>query len=182
MLLDAALAVFTERGYTDASIAEIVEGADSSVGSLYHHFSGKNELYLTLWERWQSAQEDRVSAAVETARATGEKRGPVLLIAAARGFLEGSWADRTIGSLFFNKDGPPGFEATRRERLQTWLRDNLTVVNIADGAISRVSVAVLTTILGEANREVMASKSQSDAEKIIDAVIEMITVLQPDLA
>ncbi|MGH3216157.1 MAG: helix-turn-helix domain-containing protein, partial [Trebonia sp.] len=37
-LLDAARQVFTERGFSDASIADIVERAGSSVGSLYHHF------------------------------------------------------------------------------------------------------------------------------------------------
>jgi len=43
-LLDAARQVFTEQGFTNASIADVVERAGSSVGSLYHHFGGKSEL------------------------------------------------------------------------------------------------------------------------------------------
>ena len=39
-LLDAARQVFTERGFSDASIADIVQRAGSSVGSLDHHFGG----------------------------------------------------------------------------------------------------------------------------------------------
>ena len=47
-LLDAARAVFAEQGFSDASIADVVERAGSSVGSLYHHFGGKSELYFAL--------------------------------------------------------------------------------------------------------------------------------------
>jgi AcrR family transcriptional regulator len=48
-LLDAAAEVFVEHGFTNASISDIVSRAGSSVGSLYHHFGGKTELFLALW-------------------------------------------------------------------------------------------------------------------------------------
>ena len=47
-LLSSARAVFTASGFAEASIAEVVAGAGASVGSLYHHFGGKAELYLCL--------------------------------------------------------------------------------------------------------------------------------------
>ena len=47
-LLDAARAVFAEQGFDKTSIADLVERAGSSVGSLYHHFDGKSELFLAL--------------------------------------------------------------------------------------------------------------------------------------
>ncbi len=54
-LLDAARQVFTERGFAEASIADIVQRAGSSVGSLYHHFGGKSELFIALWQEHQLA-------------------------------------------------------------------------------------------------------------------------------
>ncbi len=60
-MLAAAREVFTERGFADASVADVVERAGSSVGSLYHHFGGKAELFLALWEDHQAA--DTVAAA-----------------------------------------------------------------------------------------------------------------------
>ena len=57
-LLDAARAVFVEQGFADASIAEVVRRADSSVGSLYHHFGGKSELFMALWQEHQAAHEE----------------------------------------------------------------------------------------------------------------------------
>ena len=32
--------------------------AGLSVGSIYHHFGGKNELYLALWRRYNLAREE----------------------------------------------------------------------------------------------------------------------------
>ena len=61
-LLDAARAVFSEQGFADASIADVVERAGSSVGSLYHHFGGKSELFIALWQDYQHAQEEAASA------------------------------------------------------------------------------------------------------------------------
>ena len=70
-LLDAAREVFTGQGFAEASIADVVERADSSVGSLYHHFGGKSELFIALWREYTQAQEASASAVVAEARAAG---------------------------------------------------------------------------------------------------------------
>jgi AcrR family transcriptional regulator len=70
-LLDAARQVFAGRGFSDASIADIVQRAGSSVGSLYHHFGGKSELYIALREEHQLAHEEAASQAVAEARKQG---------------------------------------------------------------------------------------------------------------
>ena len=49
-LLTAALRVFAERGYGHASVDEIAAVAGYSKGALYWHFSGKEDLLLTLLE------------------------------------------------------------------------------------------------------------------------------------
>jgi AcrR family transcriptional regulator len=48
-ILDAALHVFTERGYHRASIEEIRERSGASIGSIYHHFGGKEQLAAALY-------------------------------------------------------------------------------------------------------------------------------------
>ena len=70
-MLDAAREVFVAHGFSDASIADIVERAGSSVGSLYHHFGGKSELYVALWQEYHPAQEEAASQAVAKARRSG---------------------------------------------------------------------------------------------------------------
>ena len=49
-LLTAALRVFARRGYRDAGVDEIAAEAGYSKGALYWHFSGKEELLMTLLE------------------------------------------------------------------------------------------------------------------------------------
>jgi AcrR family transcriptional regulator len=49
-LLDAALRVFASRGYRQAGVDEIAAAAGYSKGALYWHFSGKEDLLLTLLE------------------------------------------------------------------------------------------------------------------------------------
>lgn len=43
-ILDAARATFLERGVVGASVEEVCERSGASVGSLYHHFGGKEGL------------------------------------------------------------------------------------------------------------------------------------------
>src|ERR1700723_2087132 len=83
-LLNAAREVFTEQGFTEASIADVVERAGSSVGSLYHHFGGKSELFLALWQEHQLAHEQAASKAVAGARKAGVTDPGELFAAGAR--------------------------------------------------------------------------------------------------
>lgn len=55
-LLEAALTVFGERGYSAATLDEIAKRAGVTRGALYHHFGGKAELFLlVLQEGWTKA-------------------------------------------------------------------------------------------------------------------------------
>lgn len=174
VLLDAAREVFAERGFAESSVADVVERAGSSVGSLYHHFGGKSELFLALWEEWKDSQEKRAAEAVTAARRAGETQPLALFVAGARGFLRGSWEGRAVGSLFVDKDGPPGFELLRRTRGHEWIRQNSLLLQAPDDAIGRVTVSVLTTVIGEAGREVMSSRTRREAQAIVDAAVVMI--------
>ncbi|MDD7966992.1 TetR/AcrR family transcriptional regulator [Actinomycetospora lemnae] len=57
-LLDAAAAVFAEKGYGAASVGEIARTAGVSVGSIYAHFAGKQDLFLALMDRRRVAEMD----------------------------------------------------------------------------------------------------------------------------
>ena len=62
-MLDAALAVFSEKGYGGASVDEIAERAEFGKGTIYNYFpGGKDELFLTLFEERVVAGLHRVIA------------------------------------------------------------------------------------------------------------------------
>jgi AcrR family transcriptional regulator len=69
-LLDAALEVFSERGYRDASVDDVAERAGYSKGAVYWHFSSKDDLFFALWDErvdkpWSQTIELLESAAAD---------------------------------------------------------------------------------------------------------------------
>src|SRR6202042_3512946 len=171
-LLDAAREIFTEQGFIEASIADVVERAGSSVGSLYHHFGGKSELFVALWQEHQVAHEEAASKAVAAARQTGVTDSTELFCAGARAFLDGSWQRRDLAMLFFAGDGPPGFEVLKRRRSGEWIGQNDALLRLPDTPLDRLFAAILTSLIGEGAREVSMAKTRRQATRIIDAVIE----------
>jgi AcrR family transcriptional regulator len=171
-LLDAARDVFTRQGFAEASIADIVERAGSSVGSLYHHFGGKSELFLALWQEHQQAYEEASSSAVAAAKQRGVADPAELFAEGARAYLNASWQRRDLAMLFSAGDGPPGFELMKRQRGRQWINQNDALLRLTDTSLDRLYAAVLTSLIAEGSREVAAAKTRVQADRVIDAVLE----------
>jgi AcrR family transcriptional regulator len=178
VMLGAAREVFAERGFAGASIAEVLERAGSSVGSLYHHFGGKAELFMALWHDHQEAQEQRAAGAVAQARTDGEKDPLALFVTGAQAFLESSWERRDLARLFMD-DGPPGFEVMRRARAQEWARQNAVLLGAGSRPVDRLAVAVLTMIIAEAMREIVTCPDEQEAGTVAQEAIRLIRRLGP---
>jgi len=48
-LLETASAVFAEKGYRDATVAEICEKAEANIAAVNYHFGDKESLYDAVW-------------------------------------------------------------------------------------------------------------------------------------
>ncbi len=66
-ILDAATEAFATRGFTATTMADVVAGSGASVGSIYHHFGGKSELFLAIFEQMADAVDRRIDAAMRQA-------------------------------------------------------------------------------------------------------------------
>ncbi|WP_106397812.1 TetR/AcrR family transcriptional regulator [Actinocorallia populi] len=173
-LLTAAREVFAERGYEAAGIAEIVERSGISVGSLYHHYGGKAGLYLALWEDHTAEQERRATRAVKRARADGVKDPIALFILGARAFLEVCWEQRHTSRLFAGGEGPAGFGLMRRRRVRLWIQQNTKLLGEQE---SGMLALILTTVMGEAGREVAVAESDAEAAALVDEVAAILARL-----
>ncbi|AWS46756.1 TetR/AcrR family transcriptional regulator [Streptosporangium sp. 'caverna'] len=169
-LLVAAREVFVESGFAESGVTDVVSRAGASVGSLYHHFSGKADLYLTLFDEFQIRQTQRTKQAVQAARAEGENDPMRLFIAGARAYLEGCLAEREISALFLRGDGPPGFEVIMRDRLRQWAKRNATLFEGDEGAL----VVVLTGALAAAVSEVALSEDEDASRVLAEGVLAII--------
>jgi len=112
-LLAAAREVFTTEGYAQAGVTDIVNKAGASVGSLYHHFSGKADLFLTLFEELNNEHAERTRVAVRRARDAGVTDPKQLFLVGAREYLAVCVEQRELFRLFTSGDGPPGFDLVR---------------------------------------------------------------------
>jgi AcrR family transcriptional regulator len=177
--LEAAREVFGEKGFADASVADVVQRSGLSVGSLYHHFGGKTELFLALWEQHVGEHDERATNAVAKARADGEDDRLELFIAGTRAFLRGSWERRDLTRLFMDGEAPPGFELMRRTRSRDWVRQNAVLLDAHDDALGHLTVSVLTVLIGEAAREIATSDSEREAQAVIEATVTLIRRLDP---
>jgi AcrR family transcriptional regulator len=172
-LLAAARQVFTTEGYADANITDIVELANSSIGSLYHHFGGKSDLYVALFEDYQSRQQQRAVQAFRAALAAREDDALALFISGARAYLEGCWQDRKLARLFLSPDGPPGFELRTRQQFQRWLGANSALLNKQAHPLSDMQVLVLTTVATVVGREVAVAPTKAKAQAMIREVLDL---------
>jgi AcrR family transcriptional regulator len=171
-LLSAARDVFAESGFADANIADVVARAGASVGSLYHHFGGKADLYLALFEDYQTRQEERAAAAVRAARSDGGMHDPVdLFLVGASAYLAGCWEERELSRLFLAGGGPPGFELIARRRYREWIHVNANLLRADQQPLGETLVLVLTTVVAEAGREVSVQDSYDDAMRLADEVL-----------
>lgn len=173
-ILDAALAVFLESGYEDANVADIVQRSGRSVGSIYHHFGGKPELFIALWENTQDGYFAAAAQAVAEARSRGVRSPAGLFSAGARAYLHAAWQNRVAVRMFLSDYGPPQLRALERERSQAWIRQNSTLLAVDDSPLSRVRVSVLTSIVGDGAREVIQLDSEQEMSQIVEATMEII--------
>src|SRR5262245_36097958 len=94
-ILDAALAVFAERGYASSQLEEIAGRASVTRGAVYHHFSDKAERFLAVVrERWSSALAP-VLAELEIPRRSARARVHALV----RAFIDAMNDDPTARAL-----------------------------------------------------------------------------------
>ena len=63
-ILDAALDVFSRKGYHDTRMDEIVTGSQTSKGSIYFHFPNKEQLFLALVDQFANLLERRITEAI----------------------------------------------------------------------------------------------------------------------
>lgn len=169
--------MFTESGYAEASVADVVSRSQASVGSLYHHFGGKADLYLALFEEFNRAQMERATAAVTAALAGGERDPMRLFLAGARAYLASCWADRDLARLFLTGGGPEGFAEVGRRRTQEWVRQNTMLLRAHERRDGEALVHTLTTVAGTAGREVAACSSAARAARLSEDYLELMARL-----
>jgi AcrR family transcriptional regulator len=83
-LVAVARGLFAERGYGGVATEEIVRAAGVTRGALYHHFAGKRELFLAVYEDLEREVVEQIAASVMA----GASDPLAAMHAGAEGFLD----------------------------------------------------------------------------------------------
>ena len=177
VLLAAAREVFMLEGYAQAGVTDIVALAGASVGSLYHHFSGKADLYLALFDELHREHDVRTRHAVRLCRDQGVGDPMRLLLAGARGYLDVCIEQRELVAMFARSDGPPGFDLMWRQRLSDWVGRNTEFFARSGEPLGEAAAIVMTGAMMLTVAEVALASDAARAEEIAGGVLEVLSRL-----
>ncbi len=179
-ILDAALAVFAEKGYTQSSIQEIADRADFAVSTIYGLFDNKEDLYRkasvdvakrcgALFDAAMAEGGDEYAKLVSFARAKGavfhETPDGVRMLANERSGYQSGVGEPT----------PHGISEIY-DRFMVRIRD-LFAAGIAKGIFVDADPELLAQALDSAtNALIQLSLSQPERYRYDERVEEMITI------
>lgn len=161
-LVEVARRLFAADGYAATSLDDVVRGAGVTKGALYHHFSGKRELFLAVFER-----EQQRLAAVQYqafARREGTREG---FFAATRAFLEASLDPGVQRITLLDAPSVLGWERIREVEGRyalVQLRQGIEAL-IRDGHLAPRPVAPLATMLFGAMCEAAMMVARADDQR-----------------
>ena len=174
-ILDAATEVFSARGFSAATMADIVEHSGASIGSIYHHFGGKKELFLAIYDRLSADVERRVA---EAARDATEMDSQQAFAAHVRAYLHAIWENRRAAMMMASGDVPIDFEALRRKNTLFFFHRWMGVLDVDSSKRGQLLSRVLIAIMSEASLMVTMCDDVADVPPISDATIEWIARLR----
>ena len=173
-ILDAAMEVFAARGFTAATMADIVDHSGASIGSIYHHFGGKKELFLAIFERLATDIDTYIDAAAEK---SGDVDGRVAFEANARAYLNAIWAYRRTALVLASGDTPAGFDEIRRSNMLRGFRRWMAVLELDTSPRGQLLTRILVDVMAEASGMVMMCESPAKVGPITDATVEWLNRL-----
>ncbi len=86
-ILNAAINVFSQKGYHTTRVDEIVDAAETSKGGVYFHFPSKQDIFLGLVDEFADLLEKRISTAI-TNEVSGIRRVDAALVVCLETFQE----------------------------------------------------------------------------------------------
>lgn len=175
-ILDASTQVFTTKGFTAATIADVVTESGASIGSIYHHFGGKSELFLAIFEQMADAVDRRIESAMQQAGDSAPDRRRVFELH-VRAYLEAMWENRVAARMLSSGDTPAGFQDARRARMTAAFRSWMAVLELDTSPRGELQTRVLIATVAESSLMVAACEEADEVPPIVEATIEWIARL-----
>ncbi len=161
-LIDAARALFAERGYAGVGTEEIVRAAGVTRGALYHHFDGKRDLLRAVYEQLESEIANEVAAGATPGASVLET-----LTAGAQMFLDHCLEPEVQRIVLLDAPAVLGWEEWREigARYGLGLIEGLLTAGMESGEIRRQPIEPLSHALLGALDEIAMLVARADDPK-----------------
>jgi len=172
-ILDAATRVFAEKGYQRTAVEDIVRASDTSKGSFYHFFPGKEGIFVALVDQLGDILLGRIAGDDEPAAAGIDRVGPALQAA-----LDTFGSHRRLARILLVE--APGLGHGIDERLfalhgrfARYIAGHLELA-VADGSIPTVDCELVAHAwVGAVNEVVLRWLYTGRPEPLVSAVPEL---------
>lgn len=172
-MLDAARQLFNDKGYDDTNINDIVTASGVSVGSIYHQFGGKKEVFRALADSSLDRHREVSEHAVKKAVTAGETNPLRIYVAGAKAYLLDTWKQRDIDRVSILLEGPAPEVARSREQRARYLRGSLGIT-IGEPPLPDATGYALYGLLFGAATQLMTIEDRRTANAVIDYFAELI--------
>lgn len=138
-ILEAAIQIFSGKGYHETKMEEIAAVSNSSKGAVYFYFPGKQQIFLTLVDEFAHLLEERLLQSIEK-----EQSGIRQVDAALKAVLETFGQYRSLAKIFLVQ--AVGLGAVFEEkRMQILNRFANLIKNYLDRAVAEGDIPPLDT-------------------------------------
>ena len=161
-LIVVARTHFTDRGYADAALEEIVQEAGLTRGALYHHFGNKKGLFQAVLDTVQKEVAERVETQAAKSGDVWEQ-----LILGCRAFITAAVEPKNKRIMLVDGPAVLGWEEWRKmdeQNSMRLLREQLQFMQ-QQGELRQVAIDALTHMLSGAMNEAALWIAQSAEEQ-----------------
>ena len=176
-LIEVARRLFATDGYAATSLDDVVRGAGVTKGALYHHFAGKRDLFLAVYER-----EQQRLAQIQFRAFAAEKGAWEGFFAGTRAFFEASLDPGVQRITLLDAPSVLGWETMREVEGRyalVQLRQGIEALT-HDGHLAPRPVAPLANMLFGAMCEaaMMVARSENPRQATKEALAELRTIME----
>lgn len=173
-ILDAAVKLFAERGYSNANTQELADLLGVGKGTLYRYFPTKQELFLAAADRVMARLNETIDAAAASAEDPLDRMASVVraylnLFAEHPEYVEllilerAQFKDRPTPTYFVNHEANTG-------RWQAVLRKMIAAGRIRDIPVDRITDVIGAMVYGTMFTNYFARRNRSLDEQVRDIV------------
>lgn len=166
LIVDAAQALFSEVGYEQTSIEDIVVRSGISVGSIYHHVGGKAAIFREVATQVISEQAKASHTAIAEALTSGERDAVELYLCGASAYLMSAWRNRQVSRVILSDDRPTGFTGVQEDLERRMIAGTRDIV-LGNPPTQDLSSAAVIALLRSGSEQLIDVADEQTAEAVI---------------